>query len=261
MLVDSRLKAVHDAGPAERVASEYDVGSAAWLIAGRGSRSGGRTGRPRRLTERARGCWMLRRMSTQPVRLPATSVAPPPRWAVRAAHLTALVVLPSGLWRIVLVLGHPAGYTEAGFVPFETFGSKVWMLTLSVVCELVAVLTIGLVRPWGEVVPRWIPLIGARAVRPMAAVVPAALGAAALTLIWAAVPWWWTYPHEDMTTTGILVVGVLYQPLVLWGPLTAAVTFSYYRRRRAAAAPRSTTSGSAGPTPAVRTGSGPATSG
>ncbi|MFJ1588863.1 hypothetical protein ACIOD0_01235 [Kitasatospora albolonga] len=163
---------------------------------------------------------------------PAASVPPPPRWAVLAAHLTALVVLPSGLWRIALVLGHPAGYTEAGFEPFQTAGAKVWMLTLSVVCEPAALLTIGLVRPWGEVVPRWIPLLGGRRVRPLAAVVPAAVGVAVLTLIWANVPWWWTYPHEDMTATGNLVVGILYQPLFLWGPLTAAVTFSYYRRHR-----------------------------
>lgn len=172
---------------------------------------------------------------------PGTSAAPPPRWAVRAAHLTALVVLPSGLWRIVLVLGHPAGYTEAGFAPFGTLESKVWMLTISVVCELVALLTIGLVRPWGEVVPRWMPLLGGRRVRPLAAVVPAATGAAGLTLIWANVPWWWTYPHEEMTATGNLVVGILYQPLFLWGPLTAAVTISYYRRRAAPSTSRGVT--------------------
>ncbi|MEU5438326.1 hypothetical protein AB0G73_33930 [Streptomyces sp. NPDC020719] len=165
---------------------------------------------------------------------PVTSVAAPPRWAVRAAHLTTLIVLPSGLWRIVMVLGYPAGYTEDGFVSFDTPWAKAWMLTLSVLSELVAFLTTGLVRPWGEVVPRWIPLIGGRRVRPMAAVVPAALGAVALTMIWANVPWWWTYPHEDMTPTGNLVVGILYQPLVLWGPLTAAVTISYHRRHRTA---------------------------
>ncbi|MFF3394343.1 hypothetical protein ACFYW1_25815 [Streptomyces sp. NPDC002669] len=172
-------------------------------------------------------------MSTHSTASPVVSAAAPPRWAVRAAHLTTLVVLPSGLWRIALVLGHPAGYTEAGFVPFDTPGAKVWMLTLSVVSELVAFLTIGLVRPWGEVVPPWIPLIGGRAVRPLAAVVPAAVGATALTLIWAGIPLWWTHPHEDMTPAGNLVVGILYQPLLLWGPLTAAVTVSYHRRHRA----------------------------
>ncbi|WP_406515537.1 hypothetical protein OH809_24565 [Streptomyces sp. NBC_00873] len=174
----------------------------------------------------------MRHMSIHPALSTATAVAEPPRWAVWAAHLTTLVVLPSGLWRIALVLGYPAGYSDAGFAGFETIGAKVWMLTLSVLCELGAFLTIGLVRPWGEIVPRWIPLIGGRKVRPMAAVVPAALGAAALTLIWANVPWWWTYPHDDMTHTGNFVVGILYQPLVLWGPLLAAVTMSYYRRHR-----------------------------
>ncbi|MFF3122852.1 hypothetical protein ACFVRD_10860 [Streptomyces sp. NPDC057908] len=171
-------------------------------------------------------------MTTPDAATAANSVATPPRWAVWAAHLTTLVVLPSGLWRIALVLGYPAGYLDESFADFETLGAKVWMLTLSVVCELLAFLTIGLVRPWGEVVPRWIPLIGGRAVRPMAAVVPAALGAVALTVMWANVPWWWTYPHDGMTDTGDLVVGILYQPLVLWGPLLAAVTVSYYRRHR-----------------------------
>ncbi|MFG2233571.1 hypothetical protein ACGFNX_26865 [Streptomyces sp. NPDC048723] len=172
-------------------------------------------------------------MSIQTSDSTAISAAAPPRWAVWAAHLTTWVVLPSGLWRIALVLGYPAGYTDVDFESFQTIGAKVWMLSLSVLCELAAFLTIGLVRPWGEVVPHWIPLIGGRRVRPMAAVVPAALGAAVLTLLWAFVPWWWTFPHDDMTHTGNLVVGILYQPLFLWGPLLAAVTVSYHRRHRA----------------------------
>ncbi|MDQ1012934.1 hypothetical protein QFZ82_007419 [Streptomyces sp. V4I23] len=177
-------------------------------------------------------------MRTQEKDAPAGIRTLPPRWAVWAAHLTTLVVLPSGLWRIALVLGCPAGYTHEGFTQFQSLGTKVWMLTLSIVCELLAFLTVGLVKPWGEIVPRWIPVIGGRAVRPMAAVVPAALGAMALTAMWANIPWWWTYPHDDMTDIGNLIVGILYQPLVLWGPLLAAVTVSYHRRRGAGASRR-----------------------
>ncbi|WP_343233716.1 hypothetical protein [Streptomyces sp. CS147] len=157
---------------------------------------------------------------------------PPPRWAVRAAQLITLLALPTGLWRLAMVCGFPSGYTAAGFVPFDTAGSKLWMLTLSVTCELLALLSLGLVRPWGETVPRWIPVIGGRPVRPLAAVVPAAAGALALTALWAAMPLWWTYPHPDMTPAGLLLVGVIYQPLALWGPLLGAVTVSYYRRTR-----------------------------
>ncbi|MGG2461160.1 hypothetical protein ACO0M4_15280 [Streptomyces sp. RGM 3693] len=163
---------------------------------------------------------------------PSNSLAPAPRWAVWAAHLTTLVVLPSGLWRLALVVGCPAGYSTEGFVPFDTAGAKVVMLALSVFSELAALLTIGLVRPWGEVVPGWVPLIGGRTVHPAAAAVTAGLGALALTVLWAGVPWWWSYPHRDMTPTGNIVVGILYQPLFLWGPLLGAVTVSYWRRRR-----------------------------
>ncbi|WP_449337557.1 hypothetical protein [Streptomyces griseus] len=167
---------------------------------------------------------------------PALPPPPPPAppWAVRSAQLITLIVLPTALWRLAMVLGSPSGYTAAGFVPFDTPGAKLWMLTLSVVCELLALLSLGLVRPWGETVPRCIPRVGGRRVRPLAAVVPAAAGALALTAIWAAMPLWWTYPHTDMTPTGGLLVGVIYQPLVLWGPLLGAVTVSYYRRTRPA---------------------------
>lgn len=74
------------------------------------------------------------------------------------------MVLPSGLWRIALVLGHPAGYTDAGFEPFRTIHAQAWMPAPSVLSELAAFLTIALVRPWGEVTPRWIALIGGRGV-------------------------------------------------------------------------------------------------
>ncbi|GGW77070.1 hypothetical protein [Streptomyces lomondensis] len=164
---------------------------------------------------------------------PATTPAatPPPRWAVWAAHATTLVVLPSGLWRIALALGHPAGYTTEGFADFQSLDAKLWLLTLSVVSELLALLTLGLVRPWGETLPRWIPYVGGRVIPTRPVVVTAGLGALALTALWANIPWWWTYPHENMTDTGNLIVGILYQPLVLWGPLLAAVTLSYHRRR------------------------------
>ena len=38
-----------------------------------------------------------------------------------------------------------------------------------------ALLTLGLVRPWGETFPRWIPILGGRRVPPRLAIIPAAL--------------------------------------------------------------------------------------
>ncbi|MFE2415142.1 hypothetical protein ACFXDE_43130 [Kitasatospora sp. NPDC059408] len=161
--------------------------------------------------------------------------APAPRWAVRAAHAAALTTVPSGLWRIALALGLPVGYGDQ--VLRQDFHIPGWgavaVVGLSVVSEALSLLTLGLVRPWGEVVPRWIPVLGGRRVRPLAAVIPAALGSLALVYVWSGFLFWWNVDHHPaMTGPWGDIVGVLYQPLVLWGPLLAAVTVSYYRRHR-----------------------------
>jgi hypothetical protein len=153
---------------------------------------------------------------------------PPQRWAVVAAHLVAVVTLPSGLWRLALVAGLPLG------LRVEVHGwEAVYIVGLSVVSEALALLTLGLVRPWGERAPAWLPLIGGRRVAPAAAIVPATLGALALAVIWA-----WAFrdfPHVgevDFTGTGghVLLVAC-YLPLLLWAPLLGAVTYAYYLRR------------------------------
>ncbi|WP_285707351.1 hypothetical protein [Microtetraspora sp. NBRC 16547] len=169
------------------------------------------------------------------------AVAPPPRWAVRTAQAIPLLTLPSGLWRVALVTGVPIGYAAhvpAGgiqLLPWEPY----YILGLSVVSELAALLTLGLVRPWGEVVPRWIPFLGGRRVRPLAAVVPACLGAAFITLVctWAVlrlVLGIGSGLDEIFSPVGRAVLEVCYLPLIAWGPLLFAVTFSYYRRSRKA---------------------------
>ncbi|WP_371502526.1 hypothetical protein [Kitasatospora sp. NBC_00374] len=170
-------------------------------------------------------------MTTTPL---DSAASPTPRWAVRAAHIAALSALPAGIWRLLLTAGYLGGYTEAGYEALGITGwSAFYVAGLSVATEALALLTIGLVRPWGEVLPRWIPLLGGRRVHPMAAVVPAALGAVGLTCIWTPFALWWAVPHPDMTALGNTVVGFLYLPLVAWGPLLGAVTFAYHRRRHA----------------------------
>lgn len=158
---------------------------------------------------------------------------PPQRWAVLAAHLVPLTTLPSGLWRVGLALGFPMGLTVDGAPVRTDGGDAVYFVFLSVLCEGLALLTLGLVQPWGERVPRWIPLLGGRRVRPAAALVPAAAGAVALQAIWA-------YAFRDFPTLAGFgfsdglwqaVLIVCYLPLLAWAPLLAAVTRAYYRRR------------------------------
>ncbi len=154
-----------------------------------------------------------------------------PRWARRTAHLIPLLTLPSGLWRVALVMGLPImnyGY-EMDLAESAT------ILSLSVVQELAALLALGLVQPWGEVVPRWIPLIGGKVVRPMAAVVPAVVGSVILTALWTVsivrAPGSALFERFDDTFDKVLVT-VCYVPLLAWGPLLMILALNYGHRHR-----------------------------
>ncbi|TYK52308.1 hypothetical protein [Actinomadura decatromicini] len=174
-----------------------------------------------------------------------------PRWARIAALAIPFTVLPSGLWRIAAFTLHlpiidpPASGSEdmRGDVP-AWLPMELYVVLLSIVSEAFAFLGIGLIAGWGEVFPHWIPGLRGRRVPTAAAVVPAAVGAAILTVMWT-----WTVvtslvlhetiqgdPERDDFPIGFQdwkgVLGVVaYVPLVAWGPLLAAVTVAYYRRR------------------------------
>ncbi|OXM43565.1 hypothetical protein CFP71_41490 [Amycolatopsis thailandensis] len=171
-----------------------------------------------------------------------------PKWANLAAHLTLLTTLPSGLWRIAMGLGVPVGFTEQGLSEFGIPGwGTAYVFGLSLLAEALAFLTLGLVRPWGEVWPRWIPGLRGRRIPPLAAIVPAAAGAIALTVLGVQAllrrasagasmpPGTW----EDSPVYGV-VMAVCYAPLLLWGPLLAAVTVHYARRRLSGERPQHT---------------------
>lgn len=135
-----------------------------------------------------------------------------------------------------MAVGVPVGVSDQ--VRSQRYGFPGWgtayVFGLTAVLVGLGLLTLGLVRRWGEVVPRWVPLVGGRPVPPMAAVVPAGAGAVALTLLWGAVMAnlegiWADYGLDGAERTVVLAC---YAPLLAWGPLLAAVTVSYHRRRR-----------------------------
>ncbi len=164
---------------------------------------------------------------------PAT-IAEAPKWARRAAHVTALLAVPNGLWRIGLAFGFPLGYTEQGL--HDLVGTSWWgpvkIVIISVLAEAAALLTLGLVQRWGVVTPRWVPFIRGRIIPRRLVLGASWAGVAVLLVLWTPFLFWWTVPPGDMTPAGHLLVGFLYLPLVAWAPLLAAVTISYQRRRR-----------------------------
>jgi hypothetical protein len=163
---------------------------------------------------------------------------PVPQWAYLLAHLIPLLTLPSGLWRLGIAAGSSMGTVDDSGQPFAVHGWEVWYIVgLTVVSEAFALTAFGLVRPWGEVVPRWIPWLGGRRVAPYAAIIPATLGSLALIAIW-------TYGFRGIftgdlmpfTSDGAKVLMIAsYAPLNLWGPALLILTWAYYRRRKTAA--------------------------
>lgn len=169
-------------------------------------------------------------------------VAGVPRWVVLTAYATSLIPLPSSVWRIALGFGAPLGPTfpnGAELAGDGPLGMPLWTYTilLSVFSEGLAFLTVGLVSGWGEVFPRWMPGLGGRRVPTPAAVIPAGLGAVALTVIFSnAVPSFNDFRLPDGTVGHLggwrfaAFVGA-YAPLPAWGPLLAVVTAAYLLRR------------------------------
>ncbi|MEV5983267.1 hypothetical protein [Streptomyces sp. NPDC052114] len=180
---------------------------------------------------------------------------PVPRWAMRLAYALPLLLLPSCLWRLPFALHFEMGQVqELGMPPYWL--SIPYVLGLSVFSEATAILAIGLVRGWGEVAPAWVPFIGGKRVRPLAAVVPAVIGGLILTLLFTSIP---IGDGRRITAYGITegveyvngawgtLAAVCIAPTAVWGPIIIALAVAYYRRR---------TRGTTGPdrTGAVRDG-------
>ncbi|MFF8789620.1 hypothetical protein [Streptomyces sp. NPDC015125] len=171
----------------------------------------------------------------------STAATEPPRRVVRLARLAAVTPLPSGLWRIAAALGIPVGFTGDEAMATVTFGSgfSLYMIALTLFAEGLGLLTLGLVQRWGEAFPRWIPLLGGRRLPTAVAVLPAGLGATALTAFGGLGALGWNAPeamgHPDAPDgVAYWIMTGCYLPLLAWGPLLAVVTGHYWLRRHRA---------------------------
>lgn len=157
---------------------------------------------------------------------------PVPRWANAMARAIPLVGLPASLWRLPFGFGFTMGTVQE-----QTYNWWViapYVFTLSAVSECLALLSFGLVRGWGEVVPGRVPVIGGRRIPPAVAIVPAALGGLVLTGV--LVQWslgvLGVVHGMQYTNNSWRLLGVCCQSLLLlWGPLLLAVTYAYWARR------------------------------
>jgi hypothetical protein len=146
------------------------------------------------------------------------------RWGGVAAFVAAACALPYGLIRLTWLTPWPVGGA-----PEELAASpeiRLHGLLLGLAALAGAVLTIGLVSRWGEVWPRWMPVVRGRPVPVAAAVVPGTLVATLFTVA--------ATPMTVMWITAGAPWAVLVFPFPVWGPALGAAVLGYALRRRGA---------------------------
>ena len=145
----------------------------------------------------------------------------PTTWLVRHRRpvtvLAALGPLPYPLARLTWLTPWPIGLPEAA-----TDAITAWGLMLSLGAWMGAILTLGLILPWGERLPRWVPRVGGRPVPPAAAIVPGSIVAGLVCL--AAVPWTISFVQDP---TGPFAPYFFLLPLGYWGPMLALAVWAY----------------------------------
>jgi hypothetical protein len=144
------------------------------------------------------------------------------RWGRVAAIVAAACALPYGLLRMSWLTPWPIGGSPAELATSPEMRLHGLLLGLAALAG--AVLTTGLVARWGEVWPRWMPVVRGRRVPVAAAVVPGTLVAALFTV--AAVPM-----VAMMIGSGELW-GVLVFPFPIWGPALGMAVLGYALRRQ-----------------------------
>jgi hypothetical protein len=160
-----------------------------------------------------------------------------PRWGRWATWVAVLAPLPYAATRLAWALDVPLGVTDEFMAVYRAdYVAKdvgLWRFTLGGMALAGSVLTMGLVQRWGEVFPRWIPLLAGRRVPPALAIVPATLVSVAVTV--ASLSIWREAAAEgfdrDLWADGWGPGG----PILFWLPWGVALglaTLAYHLRRR-----------------------------
>lgn len=159
------------------------------------------------------------------------------RWARIGRWATAVAVLaplPYGIQRAAWGFGVPLGVDDA-FVAGLLADAQakgvggIGLFSLPLACFGGALLTLGLAQRWGRVFPRWVPLLGGRAVPRAMAVVPASLVTVAVTV--AGLSAWRGVFGRDGLDWGLGGAALFWLP---WGLALGLATLAYHRTRAAA---------------------------
>lgn len=156
------------------------------------------------------------------------------RWAVYAAVIIPLLYATT---RWAWALGIPLGISEEFLRAGQETGQWWAGAALATLAVGGALLTLGLIQRWGEIFPRWMPLLSGRRVPPAMAIVPASLVAVLVTtaglMIVRLILFGAFGPSEGALTLDENWAALAPElPWPLWGAALGAATLAYYYRRR-----------------------------
>jgi hypothetical protein len=152
------------------------------------------------------------------------------RWGRVAVWVAAAVPVGYAATRFAWAFGIPLGFSTDQLRDMDEEMPGIWWggAALAGMGLAGSVLTFGLIRPWGERFPRWIPVLRGRRVPVPLAVVPALVVAAAVTsagLMFARV----LYLDPDPGKLAMMGPGLLWP---VWGAALAFAAVAYGVRRR-----------------------------
>ena len=145
-------------------------------------------------------------------------------WVVRHRRVITIVAatgpLPYALFRLTWLTPWPQLGADIDM------STRIWGLTLSSGAWLGFFLTLGLIRTWGEVFPRWMPGLAGRRVPITAAAVPG--GLIAVTLMFSAIP---MLLMARGNSVGDQILSAIAFPCWYWGPALALAVWGYVAHR------------------------------
>jgi hypothetical protein len=158
-----------------------------------------------------------------------TTPAAASHWGWWASAIAAVAPMPYVITRWAWAFGIPLGISEPFLRLLQSTGLWLVGARLATVASCGSLLTLGLAQPWGEVFPRWVPVLDGRRVPPALAIVPATLVAVTVTttgLMFVRVVLRDGHPPEGWAVLG----PELLWPI--WGIALGAATLAYAYRRR-----------------------------
>jgi hypothetical protein len=144
------------------------------------------------------------------------------RWGKVAVIVAVLCAMPYGLLRLTWLTPWPYGMDPATLVAMPEL--RLHGLLLGCASLVGGVLTTGLVARWGEVWPRWMPVVRGRPVPLAAAVAPGGVVAALFTVA--------AFPMTIMAVASGDLSSLIVFPFIVWGPALGLAVLGYALRRR-----------------------------